>query len=118
MNGLHISPQAQNDLAEIKDYITQELENPKAALRVVSKVLESIRMLREHAFLGAALNAVADVDSDYRFLVSGSYLVFYRVTGRNVYIDRILYGRRDYLRVLLGDASPAAGESGIRNNEE
>ena len=27
----------------------------------------------------------------------------YRVHGNDVYIDRILYGRRDYLRSLIGD---------------
>ena len=32
MNNLHLSKEAQNDLAEIKAYITEELENPDAAL--------------------------------------------------------------------------------------
>jgi len=41
------------------------------------------------------------VDSDYRFLVTGSYLTFYRVYGSDIYVDRVLYGRRDYLRVLF-----------------
>ena len=30
-------------------------------------------------------------------------MVFYRVNGADVFIDRVLYGRRDYLRILLGD---------------
>jgi hypothetical protein len=30
-------------------------------------------------------------------------MTFYRVHGNDVYIDRILYGRRDYLRILIGD---------------
>jgi len=52
--------------------------------------------------IGTPLISVAEVDSDYRFLVSGKYMVFYRVTGKDIYVDRILYGRRDYLRILLG----------------
>ena len=28
-------------------------------------------------------------------------MVFYRITRENIFIDRILYGRRDYLRVLF-----------------
>ena len=28
-------------------------------------------------------------------------MIFYRVMGSDVYVDRILYGRRDYLSVLL-----------------
>ena len=27
-------------------------------------------------------------------------MIFYRVVGTDVYIDRVLYGGRDYLRVL------------------
>ena len=44
------------------------------------------------------------MESDYRFLVSGNYLVFYRAYGKDVYIDRVLYGRRDYMLILFGDA--------------
>ena len=28
-------------------------------------------------------------------------MVFYRANGNDIYIDRVLYGRRDYLRVLF-----------------
>ncbi len=101
MNKLHISPEAQNDFAKIKDYIARELENPDAALAVVSKITKSMRMLREHAWIGAPLSSVAAVESEYRFLVSGSYMVFYRVMGKEVFVDRVLYGRREYLRTLL-----------------
>ena len=30
-------------------------------------------------------------------------MVFYRVQGSNVYVDRILYGRSDYMSVLFKD---------------
>lgn len=55
------------------------------------------------AEIGAPLSSIADTDADYRFLVTGNYMTFYRVSGENVYVDRILYGRRDYLRILIGD---------------
>ena len=49
------------------------------------------------------LSSIADVGTNHRFLVSGSYMVFYRVQGSNVYVDRILYGRSDYMSVLFKD---------------
>lgn len=103
MNNLYLSEEAQNDLAQIKDYITEELENPAAALATVSKITKKIRILKNHAHAGAPLSSVADTESDYHFLVSGNYLVFYRVCGIDVYIDRVLYSRRDYMRILFGD---------------
>ena len=103
MNNLHLSDEAQADLAGIKSYIAKDLENPSAALSTVRNITKDIRRLREHSMIGASLSSIADVESDYRFLVTGSYLTFYRVHGSNVYVDRVLYGRRDYLRILFGD---------------
>lgn len=103
MNELYLSPEAQTDLEEIKAYIADELENPSAALATVNRITKTLRILRTHAFAGAPLSSVTDVESDYRFLVSGNYLAFYRAYGNTVYVERILYGRRDYLRTLFGD---------------
>lgn len=103
MNKLHLSWEARNDLADIQNYIAEELDNPRAATATVRKITSAIRTLRDYTQIGTPLSAVADVDSDYRFLVSGSYLVFYRANGQDIYIDRVLYGPRDYLRTLFED---------------
>lgn len=105
MNRLHLSPVAQADLTEIKEYISEDLENPIAATSTVSKIMEQIRSLSGQAFIGTPLSAITDIESDYRFLVSGNYLIFYRAYGAEVYIDRVLYGRRDYLRVLFEETA-------------
>ena len=103
MNNLHLSQEAQRDLAEIKIYIKKKLLNPSAALENVNKKKKNLRILREYANAGTPLSSIADVESDYRFLVSGNYLSFYRTYGNEVYVDRILYARRDYMRILFGD---------------
>ena len=103
MNKICLSHEAQNDLAEIKCYISKELENPVAAISTIKRITQTIRLLQAHAEAGALLSSIADIDSIYRFLVSGNYMIFYRVNERNIYVDRILYGRRDYMRVLFGD---------------
>lgn len=110
MNRLHISRAAQADLVEIKEYISEDLENPIAAVSTVSKIMGHIRSLSGQAFIGTPLSAITDMESDYRFLVSGNYLIFYRSYGTEVYIDRVLYGRRDYLRILFDDIEAAAEE--------
>lgn len=102
MNALHISPAAQADLTEIKAYITEELENPIAAVSTVQRITKAIRALSANAFMGTPLSAVTDINSDYRYLVSGNYMVFYRAYDADVFVDRVLYGRRDYLRILFG----------------
>lgn len=91
-------------MAEIKAYITEELENSEAALATIGRITRKIRILKDQTYIGTPLSSVADTESDYRFLVSGNYLVFYRAYGEDVYIDRVLYGRRDYMRILFGNA--------------
>ena len=39
-NKLNISPAALNDLHEISDYITHDLENQAAAKRVINQILD------------------------------------------------------------------------------
>ncbi len=97
MNKLHYSPEALRDL----DEIFSELENPSAAENIINTILEAVDKLQDFSMLGSLLSSVTELESDYRFLVCGNYLVFYRVVGSNVYIDRVLYGRRDYLRSLF-----------------
>jgi addiction module RelE/StbE family toxin len=103
MYKLKISPEAKNDLAEIKGYISQELCNPQAAVNLVSKITKKIRGLSEHPEIGAPLSSVVDIQTDYRFLVCANYLIFYRYEDGIVFVSRILYGRRDYTRILFGD---------------
>ncbi len=100
---LKISPEAKNDLAEIKDYISRELCNPQAAVNLTAKITKKIRGLSEHPGIGASLSSIMDIQTDYRFLVCANYLIFYRCEEETVFVSRILYGRRDYLRILFGD---------------
>lgn len=108
-NNIHYSVESRRNLDDIWDYIVSELQNRVAAERVVNRILDAVDRLEDFAEMGALLSSVADVSGDYRFLVSGSYMVFYRVNGRDVYVDRILYGRRDFLRVLFRDMSADEG---------
>ena len=105
-NKLHYAPEARRDLDEIWDYIASDLENRTSADRVVNQILDAADQLENFHALGTLLSSIANVDSDYRYLTSGSYLIFYRIQQNDIFIERILYGRRDYLRVLGVDELP------------
>ena len=102
-NKIHYSPESRRDLDDIWDYIVSELQNRSAAERVIDCIIDAVDPLKNFAEMGTPLSSIADVGTDYRFLVSGNYMVFYRVQGNDVYIDRVLYGRRDYMSVLFKD---------------
>lgn len=111
MNKIHLSHEAQRDLEEIKHYILKDLENPSAAVNTAKRITQTVRILQTYAEAGSLLSSIADVDDTYRILVSGNYLIFYRVNEHDVYVDRILYGRRDYLRILFKDKTYPAAEN-------
>ena len=100
---IHYSPESRRDLDDIWDYIVSDFQNCSAAERVIDRIMDAVDHLKNFAEVGTPLSSVTDVETDYRFLVSGNYMVFYRVQGSDIYIDRVLYGRRDYMKVLLTD---------------
>ncbi len=105
MAKLNISPQASRDIQDIKEYISRELESPDAALNIVAKIIKAIRGLADFPDMGSPLSSVIEVRTDYRFLVCGNYLVFYRHEDGIAYVVRVLYGRRDYMKILFGGFS-------------
>ena len=98
---IRFSPDALDDLQEVKRYITDDLQNETAAGDTVRTIMERIKQLSDFPDMGVPLSSVAMTQSDYRYLICGSYTAFYRYEDKTVYIIRVLYGRRDYMRVLF-----------------
>ena len=99
-----ISPPAKADMREIGDYIRRELKNPGAAMGRIRRFRAAIDSLRDFPESGAPLLPPGKARCPYRFLVCGNYLIFYHTDGAAVMVDRVLYGRRDYLALLFGNA--------------
>lgn len=107
-NKLIYTTRSRQDLDDIWDYIAFDLQNPVSAERVVNRILDAVEQLEFFPASGALLASVASFNyelySDERFLVNGNYLIFYHTVKNNIYIDRVLYGGRDYLRILFGSS--------------
>jgi len=102
-NKIHYTKESRCDLDAIWDYIVFELQSPSAAERIVNGIMDAVDQLADFAEAGTPLSSIADTDSDYRYLTSGNYVILYRAVGKDVFVDRVLYGHRDYLRILFGD---------------
>lgn len=103
MAKIKLSPLAISDLQEIKAYISDDLSNPIAANRVINQIIDDYTLLETSPEMGAPLSAKINIATDYRYLVSGKYIVFYKTDKEYVYISRILYGVREYIRILFND---------------
>jgi len=98
---VHYSEASKRDLEQIGDYIAEELKNPRVALRIITGIQDTIDKLAEFPLMGPLLSAIVEIDTDYRFLVCGKHIAFYRPQEGDVLIDRIIYGKRDYVAILF-----------------
>ena len=103
MADISFSPEAIADLQKTKAYITDELCSEQAALNTVAKIMDRIHQLADFPEMGAPLSSIVDFATSYRILVCGNYTAFYRFENQTVYIVRVLYGRRDFMRILFGE---------------
>lgn len=101
MANVIVSPAARKDLIGIRDYISDELVNPDAALRILREIRDSIESLRDMPERGKPLDAMLSIHTDYRFLVCENYRVFYLCEGDQVEVIRVLHTLQDYMRALF-----------------
>ncbi len=99
-NKIHYSPKSLSDLDEIFDYIAFELKDIIAADNTVNNIIDSINILKQFAESGSILCLPTGEVTIYRYVISGNYLSFYHLSENEIYIDRIIYGKRDYIKIL------------------
>ena len=98
---LHYSPQAQLDLDEIFDYFAIELGNPEKGKGVVADILAAAGKIPGRVTRFPPVGPLPFTTDEYRFVQVGNYVGFFRAEGEEVYVDRVLYNRRDF-GTLLG----------------
>ena len=101
---IRVSPIAVNDLKEIKSYIENELSNPIAANNVIKRIIADYSCLEVSPYMGTPLSAKVPFETDYRFIVSGNYLVFYKVddSKKQVIVYAVVDQRQAYLSIIRG----------------
>ena len=98
---LFYSPLSRSDLDDIYDYIAFELENSTAAHETISAILDCVEKLEDFPFIGSIVERLPLISDEYRFLGVRNYSIFYRLSKPRIFIDRILYCKREY-NTLLG----------------
>jgi toxin ParE1/3/4 len=90
-----ILPTAMSDIRSIALYIAQD--NPRAARNWAVKVKEKCRSIGRAPGMGTVRPELAP---GLRIFPVGRYLIFYRQTGPDVEIVRVLHGARDWSSLL------------------
>jgi addiction module RelE/StbE family toxin len=92
---ISITEAAEQDLAEIVDYVAND--NPAAALKRAEEIEQNILRLEDFPLMGAVPKNRRLTRQGYRILIVDNYLVFYvLLDNETVEIRRIVSGKRDY----------------------
>jgi len=100
MYKIHYLPLALDDLKNIVRYIADTLESPQAAEKFISKIDKAILKIADNPFRCRLYAPFEKLKYDYRILHIDNYSLFYVVENKKIEIHRILYSRRDTMRIL------------------
>jgi toxin ParE1/3/4 len=106
MKRYRLTPEAENDLDEITDFLAAD--HPTAAARLIDGIQERCRALAEMPGSGRSREELAP---NLRSSVVGKYVIFYRPDAEGVEIIRVIHGHRDIPRLF---SAPRDSRSGPR----
>ena len=99
---LKVSKNAHKDLEDIVSYISNELSSPLAVANFLDELEKGYHAVVDNPFMYALCNDDRLRKEGYRKFLVKNYIVFYRIdeSAAVVYIVRVIYGRRDYGKLL------------------
>lgn len=97
-----ITPTAQKDLIEIRDYIAYVLGVPLVALKYIRDIREQIEKL---AYLASSISPVPFEpwhSKEIRKVIANNFYIYYWIntTTNTVYVISVIYAKRDQLKAL------------------
>ena len=97
------SPAAVDDLNAAADYIESELASPMAARRLIDSVIEKAQLFADVSGAGTVLRTLNGIDTGYRYMVCGNWMVFLECDNGRALVVRVLYAKSDYMNTLFGE---------------
>ena len=95
------SPAARRDLDRIEAEVLSASRDWDTAVKYISDLMDLISSYCECP-LSASPLYFENGFTGYYYLVFKAYLIFFRVRENRLLVERILYGKSDYMRSLFG----------------
>jgi len=102
---INITQNAENDLDEIILYIAQD--NTQTALKILDRLQKKIYSLENYPERGRRVPELLDKNiKDYRELIETPWRIIYKIDNNDVYILRVIDGRRNVSEILMNNLLP------------
>ena len=93
------SPKALEDLDKVWEGVFEASKSYDVTKKYLNDILDMVEAKADFPFSGSPL-IFNDMFTGYYFLVFKKYMVFYRIEGASLYVDRVLLGKSDYVKKL------------------
>ena len=97
---IEYSKDSRQDLMDIKRYIKYNLQEPTIANNLITKIRKEIDKLANDPEIYPIVDDVYIKKLEIRKIIVDNYIVFYRVQNNIVEIVRVIYGKRNWIRLL------------------
>ena len=97
---IEYSKNSKQDLIGIKKYIKYNLQEPNIANKLINKIKKEIEQLAINPELYSIIDDDFIKKREARKVIVNNYIVFYRIKNNSVEIVRVLYGRRNWMKLL------------------
>ena len=95
---LRINPLVAEDLRNIKEYIAED--NEEMAVKTIQEIYTRIENIQQFPYMGADLSKRVSFRTDYEYVVSGNYVVLYRIGDECVEIYRVVNRYQDITQIF------------------
>ena len=92
---IELSEYVEGDIQQIADYIAQD--SRESALHLVDEIYDTLRRIGRNPLHCQVRVEIAD---DARLAIVGRYVILFRIVGRCVRIERVVFGGRDLPALL------------------
>lgn len=97
---IEYSSNSKPDIIEIKKYIKYNLQEPIIANNLIAKIRKTIEKLANNPELYSIIDDDFMKKQEIRKVVIDNYIVFYRIKDNFVEIIRVIYGKRNWIKLM------------------
>ena len=98
MMKLRINPLVAEDLKSIKEFIAED--NEEMAVKTIEEIYTRIEDIQQFPHMGADLSKRVSFRTDYKYSVSGNYVVLYKIGDEYVEIYRVVNRYQDITQIF------------------
>lgn len=90
------------DIKEIATYISKELSNHEAAIKLTEKIIEAANSLSDFPYGRPVYYPIRKLDHEYRTMLIDNYTIFYWIyeEKKRVIIARVIYSKRNLSKII------------------